>query len=592
MIPTQQSDSARLITPTMLVLFLVLATVPLWIARVGLYPYLGIEILIWSLYALAFNLVLGTAGLPSFGHGAYFGIGAYAFGLCQFNVVANLWICLAAAFAIAGLAGALVALFISHRRGIYYAFMTIAFGQIFWTLAIKSHKITGGEDGLLKIARLPADLGFASFDLAGNVAFYYFVLIVFGLAVIALWRLVHSPYGRVIAAIKQSETRAAHLGYNVWLYKASIFTLSAAVSGFAGGLFAMAQLAAFPDVMSLHQSGYVVMMTLVGGGLVSFWGPVVGVFLFLIARDVIGALTNAWMLYFGLLFIAVVLFRPEGVAGAITAAWQNRSLQFDATAGRLRAASLVRRRAMALIEVAGIHVRFGDRVVLESIDLAVPEGEFHGLMGPNGAGKTTFFNVLTGRVKPSRGSIRLDGEDVTGLSSHRIAAKGVARSFQIMTLFDEFTARENVMVGLPGFRARGFDMRHAAAGDRGFAEKASEILVTVGLSDKGDLRAKDLSYGDRRALEIAVALGQNPRVLCLDEPTSGLGSDGVQRLAALVGRLKGKLTIVAIEHDMEFLFSLADRISVIHWGQVVARGAPHELQQNEWVKRSNLGRFA
>ena len=592
MIPTQQSDSARLITPTMLVLFLVLATVPLWIARAGLYPYLGIEILIWSLYALAFNLVLGTAGLPSFGHGAYFGIGAYAFGLCQFNVVANLWICLAAAFVIAGLAGALVALFISHRRGIYYAFMTIAFGQIFWTLAIKSHKVTGGEDGLLKIARLPADLGFASFDLAGNVAFYYFVLIVFGLAVIALWRLVHSPYGRVIAAIKQSETRAAHLGYNVWLYKASIFTLSAAVSGFAGGLFAMAQLAAFPDVMSLHQSGYVVMMTLVGGGLVSFWGPVVGVFLFLIARDVIGAHDQR----------LDAVFRPAvHRRGAVPARGRCRRhygslakpfAAFDAAAGRLRAASLVRRRTMALIDVAGIHVRFGDRVVLESIDLAVPEGEFHGLMGPNGAGKTTFFNVLTGRVKPSRGSIRLDGEDVTGLSSHRIAAKGVARSFQIMTLFDDFTARENVMVGLPGFRARGFDMRHAAAGDHGFATKASEVLATVGLSDKGDVRAKDLSYGDRRALEIAVALGQNPRVLCLDEPTSGLGSDGVQRLAALVGRLKGKLTIVAIEHDMEFLFSLADRISVIHWGQVVARGTPHELQQNEWVKRSNLGRFA
>ena len=125
----------------MLVLWLVLATVPLWIARVGLYPYLGIEILIWSLYALAFNLVLGTAGLPSFGHGAYFGIGAYAFGLCQFNVVANLWVCLdRRASSWRDLAGALVALFISHRRGIYYAFMTIAFGQIFWTLAIKLHK--------------------------------------------------------------------------------------------------------------------------------------------------------------------------------------------------------------------------------------------------------------------------------------------------------------------------------------------------------------------------------------------------------------------------------------------------------------------
>lgn len=247
---------------------------------------------------------------------------------------------------------------------------------------------------------------------------------------------------------------------------------------------------------------------------------------------------------------------------------------------------------MSMIEASGVHVRFGDRVVLESIDLAVGEGEFHGVMGPNGAGKTTFFNVLTGRVKPSRGSIRLGGEDVTGLSAHRIAAKGIARSFQIMTLFDEFSARDNVTMGLPEFRMRGLDVAHAAAGNRQFTEKASEALAAVGLAEKADVRARDLSYGDRRALEIAVALGQEPRVLCLDEPTSGLGSDGVHRLTALVARLKGKLTIVAIEHDMEFLFSLADRISVIHWGQVVARGTPHELQQNEWVRRSNLGRFA
>ena len=247
---------------------------------------------------------------------------------------------------------------------------------------------------------------------------------------------------------------------------------------------------------------------------------------------------------------------------------------------------------MTLIEASGVHVRFGDRVVLESIDLQISEGEFHGLMGPNGAGKTTFFNVLTGRVKPSRGSIRLGGEDITSLATYRIAAKGIARSFQIMTLFDEFTARENVTVGLPAFRARGFDMRRAADADSALAESAADVLDSVGLADKANIRARDLSYGDRRALEIAVALAQRPRVLCLDEPTSGLGSDGVQRLATMIRKLKGKLTIVAIEHDMEFLFTLADRISVIHWGQVVARGTPHDLQQNEWVKRSNLGRFA
>jgi branched-chain amino acid transport system ATP-binding protein len=231
-------------------------------------------------------------------------------------------------------------------------------------------------------------------------------------------------------------------------------------------------------------------------------------------------------------------------------------------------------------------------VVLEQIDLSVPEGELHGIMGPNGAGKTTFFNVLTGRVKASRGRIRLDGEDISGLSTHAIANKGVARSFQIMTLFDDFTARENVMVALPAFRARGFEVRRAVAGDAGLAEEADAVLASVGLGEKVAVTARQLPYGDRRALEIAVALAQRPRVLCLDEPTSGLGSDGEKRLAALIGQLRGKLTIVAIEHDMEFLFSLADRISVIHWGQVVARGTPRELQQNEWVKRSNLGKFA
>jgi branched-chain amino acid transport system permease protein len=299
----------------MLIVWIFLASLPLWIERAGLYPYIGVEILIWAIYALAFNLLLGTAGLVSFGHGAYFGVGAYAFGLAQFNLAANLWACLGVAFLAAALAGLLVGLFISHRRGIYYAFMTIAFGQIFWTIAIKAYAVTGGEDGLLKIARPPADLGVAAFDLGDTFALYYFVLAVFMVVVVALWRLVHSPYGRVLAAIRQSETRAAHLGYPVWRYKLSVFTISAAVSGLAGALFAMAQRSAFPDVMAVNQSGLVIMMTLIGGGLVSFWGPVIGVAVFLLARDLIGALTFAWMIYFGLLFMAVMLFKPEGIAG-------------------------------------------------------------------------------------------------------------------------------------------------------------------------------------------------------------------------------------------------------------------------------------
>ena len=377
------------LTPAMIAIWLALATVPLWIERVGLYQYLGVEILIFATYAMAYNLVLGHSGLPSFGHGAFFGLGAYGFGLAQLNLVADLWFCLGAAVVVASTGGAIVAAFISHRRGIYYSLLTIAFGQVFWFIAIKSHAITGGEDGLLKIARLPIRLGVATIDLTGNVSLFYFVLAVFVAVTLLLWRLVHSPFGRVLKAIKQNETRARFVGYEVWRYKAAVLVLSAGLSGLAGGLFAMAQASAFPDVMSLHYSGYVVMMTLVGGGLVTFWGPLLGALVFLLARDVIGAFTTGWMLWFGLLFVALVMYKPEGLGGL-----------FLATRPGARQGKI----AMALFEAHELHLRFGDRVVLEHISLSFEAGRLSGIMGPNGAGKTTCFNVLTGRYRPDRGA--------------------------------------------------------------------------------------------------------------------------------------------------------------------------------------------
>jgi branched-chain amino acid transport system permease protein len=310
---------AGLVTRPMLVLFTILASTPLWLAHVGLYPYLALEIVIWMIYALGYNLLLGYGGLPSFGHGAFFGTGAYAFGLLQKKLVANLWFDLTGAVLAAALLGAVVAAFISHRRGIYYALLTIAFGQVVWFVAIKWHSVTGGEDGLLNLERLPADFGFASVPLQSNVALFAFALVVFALAVIGLWRLVHSPFGRVLQAIRQNEMRAAFAGYQVWRYKWLAFVISAAIAGLAGALFAMAQQSAYPNVMSLHQSGFVVMMVLVGGGLVSFWGPVIGALFFILARDLLGAYTETWLLWYGLLFIAIVLWKPEGIAGV----WQD-----------------------------------------------------------------------------------------------------------------------------------------------------------------------------------------------------------------------------------------------------------------------------
>lgn len=247
---------------------------------------------------------------------------------------------------------------------------------------------------------------------------------------------------------------------------------------------------------------------------------------------------------------------------------------------------------MVLFAARHIHKRFGARVVLEDISLAFAEGQVSGIMGPNGAGKTTCFNVLTGRHKPDRGDIEYDGRVITGLTPQRIANIGISRSFQLMTLFDDAAVIENVMVALPEFRARRRDMLTTPFADKALTDAACDVLEQVGLAAKAWLPSKSLSYGERRALEIAVALAARPRIVFLDEPTSGLGAEATLALAKLVRRLRERYTIVMIEHDMRFLFELADRISVIHWGQVIAEGTPDELRRNKWVQRSALGELA
>ncbi len=318
-LPAARGPAGGLVTPSMLVAFLVFGTLPFWIGRIGLYPYLGIEVLIWCIFALGFNVLLGYTGLPSFGHGAFFGIGAYAMGLAQFELVANLWVGLACATLAGAAFGGAVALFLSHRRGIYFALMTIAFSQMFFFIASKWTSVTKGEDGLLNIDRLPADFGIVSLPLRSNTAFYYLCFAAFVVVVIGLWRLIHSPFGKVLQAIKQNEMRTGYLGHNVYLFKWASFTLSCAVAGFAGGLFAMAQSGAFVQIMNLQWSGVVVLMALIGGGFVSFWGPVIGTVFFFVLRDLLGAYTETWLLWYGLTFMLIVMFKPEGIAGM----WQD-----------------------------------------------------------------------------------------------------------------------------------------------------------------------------------------------------------------------------------------------------------------------------
>jgi len=247
---------------------------------------------------------------------------------------------------------------------------------------------------------------------------------------------------------------------------------------------------------------------------------------------------------------------------------------------------------MALFEAHHLHKRFGDQVVLEDVSLAFDEGRLSGIMGPNGAGKTTCFNVLTGRYKPDRGEVRFAGQAITGRSPREIARLGISRSFQTMNLFNDYTAQDNVLMALPEVRRNGFDSWRDLAADSAANDRAAAVLARVGLSGRERTPAKSLPYGERRALEIGVALAADPKLLFLDEPTAGLGAEGTARLAALIAELKRTLTVVVIEHDMKFLFGLADHVFVLHWGQVIAQGTPEELRADPWVRRSNLGALA
>jgi branched-chain amino acid transport system ATP-binding protein len=235
-----------------------------------------------------------------------------------------------------------------------------------------------------------------------------------------------------------------------------------------------------------------------------------------------------------------------------------------------------------MFEATHLHKRFGYHVVLEDVSMSFAQGRLTGIMGPNGAGKTTCFNLLTGRYRPDRGRIRFEGRDITALPPRAIARLGISRSFQVMNLFDDYSALDNVLIATPEVRERGFSMWRRFGG-------STDVLESVGLAGKAHVRAKDLSYGDRRALEIGVALAARPRLLFLDEPTAGLGTEATARIARLIAELKRSITIVLIEHDMKFLFGLADHIYVMHWGQVIAQGSPAELRANPWVQRSNLG---
>jgi branched-chain amino acid transport system ATP-binding protein len=246
----------------------------------------------------------------------------------------------------------------------------------------------------------------------------------------------------------------------------------------------------------------------------------------------------------------------------------------------------------SLLEARGLTKSFGALRASDGIDLEVREGETHAIIGPNGAGKTTLIGQLAGGIRPDRGEVRFAGEDITALSAPARARKGLARSFQITSIYADFSALANVMLAVQAQAGSSFRFWKAAGGDEALRGPAREFLEEVGLAARADVQAANLAHGEQRALEIAMALATRPRLMLLDEPVAGMGAEETQRMIAFLSTLKGGKTIILVEHDMDAVFSLADRISVLVYGRIIATGAPEEIRANPEVRRAYLGEEA
>ena len=245
--------------------------------------------------------------------------------------------------------------------------------------------------------------------------------------------------------------------------------------------------------------------------------------------------------------------------------------------------------AEALLEVRGLCKAFGALRATDNVAFDVREGETHAIIGPNGAGKTTLIGQLAGNLRPDAGHIRFAGEDITALAAHKRSRKGLARSFQITSIYREFTALDNVALAVQAQAGHSFRFWRAAREERELRDPAQAYLEEVGLGPRAGAIAANMSHGEHRQLEIAIALASRPRLLLLDEPVAGMGADETQRMIRFLGTLKGKMTMILVEHDMDAVFTLADRISVLVYGRIIATGTPDETHANPEVRAAYLG---
>lgn len=586
----------------------VLIVAPFVLPRFGFSFDLLQRILDWGLIGLGFDLLFGVTGMLSFGQATFFGTGGFVAGyLLVSHTLTNVWLALAVGTLAAGVVGLVVGWLAVRRIGIYFAMVTLAFGQMAFFLENSPlSAFTGGENGLpgVPVPRL------AGYVIGPGWPMYWVLATIFFIGFILASRIVHSPFGMVLRAIRGNAARTAMVGHSVAAYKLAVFVVAALYAGLAGGLLGVLQGYMPPDAFNLETSGQLVVQTVVGG-VGTLVGTLVGATIWLWLRDNlqhISAIGALWKLVLGMIFVILVVVMKRGVVGEIRARLTRRRAVAELAPAEVESGEPVpvptadlalpmiasesgTAAGRAALSAIGLSKIYGGLGAVRDVNFEVRAGSIHAVIGPNGAGKSTLFKMLAEEITPTAGEVQMFGHRITGLGPARTAQLGVAKSNQLNQLFLDLTVRENLRIAALA-RARGTfraDLWRRANSIAAVERQLDVVLDMLALAPHADAPARVLPYGEKRRLEIGITLATGPSVLLLDEPLAGMSPAERTVTRALIRNIGQSRTLIIVEHDMDAIFELCERITVLYGGRLLAEGTPEEIQANEAVQQAYLG---
>ncbi|MDQ2990226.1 MAG: ATP-binding cassette domain-containing protein, partial [Pseudomonadota bacterium] len=522
------------------------------------YVFVIATIALTAIVGIGLNVLLGLTGQVSFGHVGFYAIGAYAVAILTTGMGWSFWLAWPAAALIAGAFGALLALPALRVKGPYLAMITIAFSFIVQHAIVEMRSLTGGQNGIMGVTA--PSLGI---DLGGERVVALLALLTAALLFAAYAWLSRGTWGAAMRAVKDSETAAESIGLNPLVIKTVAFTVSAMLAGLAGGLFAPLSGFVTPDSFGFMQS-ILFMLVVVVGGAGATAGPLAGALVVGLLPELLSALAEYRLLFFGGLLLLVLWIAPDGIVGALRLLLQrlhgpSAAPAFEAVPPGL---GLPVRQRQALV-AHELDMVFGGVRAVSKLSFEVPAAAVTSLIGPNGAGKTTALNMLSGFYRPTAGGFSLGGRALQGQSAFQVARRGIARTYQTSQLFGTLSVEDNVALAV--CRGRLGALLGAARFSAPAVRMLSrQLLVYCGYQGALATAAAGLAHVDRRLVEIARALAADPDVLLLDEPAAGLSSDDKQKLAQLLRRIADAgISVVLVEHDMTLVMDISDRLVVL-----------------------------